>query len=228
MDLFSHRVYLESQRTKEDTQVAASLLRGWKAMGLPDFLQIDNALSFHGSNTYPRSFGTVIKTCLHFGVQPVFIPVGEPWRNGVIESFNDTYNKNFFRRQWFKSYAHLKHQSKNFQRFHNKHHRYSCLQGKTPDECTERYQFRPHRLGPNTKVPRLDYIPDGTIILIRFIRSDRTLDIFGEKFIVPRELIYSYVKAVIVTQIHALLVYQGEQLVLTLGYQLPDQNAFSY
>jgi len=70
-------------------------------MGLPDFLQIDNALSFHGSDKYPRSFGTVIKTRLHFGVQPVFIPGGEPWRNGVINSFNDTYNKKFFRRQWF-------------------------------------------------------------------------------------------------------------------------------
>jgi len=31
----------------------------------------------------------------------VFIPIGEPWRNGVVESFNDTYNRRFFRRQWF-------------------------------------------------------------------------------------------------------------------------------
>jgi putative transposase len=29
----------------------------------------------------------------------------EPWRNGVIEKFNDTYSKKFFRRQWFHSYA---------------------------------------------------------------------------------------------------------------------------
>lgn len=107
------------------------------------------------------------------------------------------------------SYAHLKHQGKNFQRFHKKHHRYSCLKGKTPDEFTERYNFSPHTLGPNTKLPHLDYMPDGNITLIRFIHSDRKLDIFGEKFIVPRELFYSYVKAVIFTQIHALLVYQG-------------------
>jgi len=88
MDLFSHRVYIESQRTKEDKPIAASLMRCWKALGIPDFLQLDNELSFRCSNKYPRSFGIVIKLCLHFGIQPVFIPVAEPWRNGVIERFN--------------------------------------------------------------------------------------------------------------------------------------------
>ena len=134
MDVFSHQVYIESQRSKQDKKVANSLLRCWKAMGLPDYLQLDNELSFRGSNKYPRSFGLVIRLCLHFGVAPVFIPAGEPWRNGVIEKFNDTYNKKFFRRQWFPSYATLKRQSKNFQRFHNKYHRYSCISGKTPNE----------------------------------------------------------------------------------------------
>jgi hypothetical protein len=221
MDLFSHRIYIESQRTKEDKQVAASLMRAWKNLGLPDFLQLDNALNFHGSNKYPRSFGIVIKTCLYFGVQPVFIPISEPWRNGVIEHFNDTYNKKFFRRQWFNSYAHLKRQSKNFQRFHNKHHRYSCLKGKTPDEFTKNYEYRPATLGPNTKLPNLDYIPDGNVIFIRFIRSDRILNIFGEKFQVSKNLVYSYVKAIAVIKIHTLQVYLGEDLVEVFDYQLP-------
>lgn len=221
MDLFSHRVYIESQRTKEDKQVAASLMRCWKAIGIPDFLQFDNELSFHGSNKYPRSLGIVLRVCLHYGIQPVFIPIGEPWRNGAIEHFNDTYNKKFFRRQWFPSYSALKRQSKNFQRFHNKHHRYSCLKGKTPDEFTQSYEYEPITLGPNTKIPNLDYIPDGDIILIRFIRSDRMLDIFGEKFRVSKDLVYSYVKAVIVTKAHALQVYLGEEFVEAFDYQLP-------
>jgi hypothetical protein len=38
MDVFSHQVYIESQRSKADRQVAASLLRCWKAIGLPDFI----------------------------------------------------------------------------------------------------------------------------------------------------------------------------------------------
>jgi putative transposase len=189
-------------------------------MGLPDFLLLDNELSFRGSNKYPRSPGLVIKLCLYFGVQPVFIPVGEPWRNGVIEKFNDTYNRKFFRRQWFNSYSQLKRQSKNFQRFHNKHHRYSCLKGKTPLEVIEQSAFEPQRIGPNTKLSEIGQIPDGNIVLIRFIRSDRMLDIFGEKFIVPEALIYSYVKAVIVTDIQMLQIYLGEELVLSFDYKL--------
>ena len=76
------------------------------------------------------------------------------------------------------------------------------------------------RLGGNTKLPQLDEIPDGNIILIRFIRSNRILDIFGEKFKVSKDLIYSYVKAVIVTKIHMLQVYVGEKLVEKFDYRL--------
>ena len=220
MDVYSHQVYIESQRTKHDRQIASSLLKCWKAVGLPDFLQLDNALSFLVSNRYPRSPGLVIRLCLHFGVQPVFIPIGEPWRNGVVEKFNDTYNKKFFRRQWFSSYAVLKRQSKYFQRFHNKHHRYSCLKGKTPLEMLQTSGFNPSQLGGNTKLPKLDAVPDGNIILIRFIRSNRVLDIFGEKFKVSKNLVYSYVKAVIVTKIHRLQLYLGEELVDSFDYQL--------
>lgn len=211
---------MESQRTKHNRQIASSLLRCWKAVGLPDFLQLDNELSFRGSNRYPRSPGLIIRFCLHFGVQPVFIPIGEPWRNGVIEKFNDTYNKKFFRRQWFPNYNVLKRQSKNFQRFHNKHHRYSCLSGKTPLETLQTNGFKPIQLGGNTKLPDLDKVPDGNIILIRFIRSNRVLDIFGEKFKVSKSLVYSYVKAVIVTNIHRLQLYLGEDMVDSFDYQL--------
>ncbi len=200
--------------------MASSLLRCWKAVRLPDFVQFDNALSFRGSNKYPRSPGLVIRLCLYFGVTPVFIPIGEPWRNGCIEKFNDTYDKKFFRRQWFPSYGTLKLQSKNFQRFHNKHHRYSCLKGKTPQEVINSADLKPVIIGANTKLPQLDEVPDGNIILVRFIRSDRMLNVFGEKFKVSKDLVYSYLKAVIVTGIHQLQIYLGDDLVDTLDYYL--------
>ena len=83
MDLYSHQVYLESQRAKADEQVASSLMRCWKALGMPDFLQLDNELSFHGSNRYPRSFGIVLRLCLYYGIQPDFHPC---WR--ALEKWN--------------------------------------------------------------------------------------------------------------------------------------------
>jgi transposase InsO family protein len=39
--------------------------------------------------------GPLIRLCLHHGVEPWFIPVSEPWRNGVVEKFNDHYQVRF-------------------------------------------------------------------------------------------------------------------------------------
>jgi len=222
IDLFSHEVYTEAQRTKEDSHVCQGLLRCWKTIGIPDYLQLDNALNFRGSNRYPRSMGMVIRLCLSYGVHPIFIPIGEPWRNGVVERFNNTYDKRFFRRQWFSSYAVLKQQSRNFQRFHNKHHRYSCLKGKTPFEMKQAEGFTPITVRPGSKMPDLSFIPDGNISLVRFIRSNRQLDIFGERFEVSKDLVYSYVRAQIVTSLHAVQLYLGNDIVDTFEYRMPD------
>ena len=66
----------------------------------------------------------------------------------------------------------------------------------------------------------LDYAPDGEITLIRFIRSDQKIDMFGEEFEVLKDLVYSYVKAVILTEIHALQLYLSNELVDTFDYKL--------
>lgn len=197
-------------------------------MGMPDFLQIDNALTFRGSNRYPRSFGLVIRLCLHYGVTPVSIPINEPWRNGMIESFNDSYDKNFYRRQWFPSYSAIKRQSKNFQRFHNKHHRYGCLKGNTPVEVIAALNDASETLPSATKLPRLEHIPEGRIVLIRFIRSNPQLDIFTEKFKVPRDLVYSYVKAEIDTSVHTLELYLGDEFITSFDYPIPSGNDGSW
>jgi hypothetical protein len=84
----------------------------------------------------------------------------------------------------------------------------------------------PMRDGPVLSPPKfqligLDYIPEGAISLIRFIRSDRKLDIFGEDFEVPKELVYTYVRAKIITGLHQIQLYSGDELASTFQYQLP-------
>ncbi len=88
-------------------------------------------------------------------------------------------------------------------------------------EVIAQEDYKPITLGPNTKLPQIDDIPDGTIHLIRFIRSDRKLDVFGEKFEVSKELVYLYVRAVIVTEVHRLQGYRGDALVHVFEYHLP-------
>ena len=47
----------------------------------------------------------------------------------------------------------------------------------------------PLLLAAATKLPKLDHIPDGHIIVIRFICSHRQLDIFSAKML--KELVYT-------------------------------------
>jgi hypothetical protein len=87
-------------------------------------------------------------------------------------------------------------------------------------ELIEQTNTDPVRLGPNTRLPRLDYVPHGDIVLMRFIRSDRQLNIFGETFKVSKDLVYSYVKAAIRTKMHSLQVCLNDELIHTFEYRL--------
>jgi putative transposase len=223
MDVATHRVKINPIRTKEDRVVVAALLQSWRKLGLPDFLQLDNALSFWGSRLHPHAMGLLIRVCLRLGVQPVFIPLGEPWRNGEIERFQDVFDKMFFRAQFFKSFEALCEEATRFEQFHDSRHVYSCLNGQTPDSALG--DFEPVPLPEGFAVPskRL-LVEDGFIHLIRFIRSDRVLDIFGEKFQLDPSLVYEYVVATICTEIHQLQVRHDDGLVHWFDYPIPLEH----
>lgn len=121
----------------------------------------------------------------------------------------------------FRTYRQLRTQSKTFQQFHNKHHRHSRLKGKTPFQVFQESDYIPIQLSPRFTLPNIDHIPDGTISLLRFIRSKRKLNIFGEHFELPKDLIYTYVRAKIITSLHQAQIYRGDNLVIILPYRLP-------
>ena len=222
MDIDTHRIKLNPSRCKDDESVAEGLIKTWKKLGTPDFLQMDNELSFRGSNRYPHSLGLVLRLCLLLKIQPVFIPQGEPWRNGVIESFQDTFDKAFFRSQWFPSFKELCLEAPKFENYHNEYYIYSCLNGKTPNRILQEDFLGIELLPDDFQLPK-DKIPieDGYIHFFRFIRSDRLLDIFGEKFTLSKDLVYEYVKATICTDLQILQVRHDNQLVEIFSYPLP-------
>lgn len=123
IDTFSNAVALEAVLSKRAVDIVEALVAAWQRLGIPRRLQMDNELAFRGSNRYPRSFGLLIRLCLYLGVEPIFIPEAEPWRNGVIERFNDVYDKLFFRSQHFSDLVHLRGELPVFETFHNTQHR---------------------------------------------------------------------------------------------------------
>jgi putative transposase len=103
-------------------------------VGIPDLLQMDNQLAFRGSNRSPHSLGLVLRLCLLLGIQPMFIPQGEAWRNGEVKSFQGTFDKAFFRSQRFSFFKELCSEAPQLEHYHNEHHLYGCLKGKTPNQ----------------------------------------------------------------------------------------------
>lgn len=218
IDAYDRRCCINPVRRQTKSDILASLIRCFLVLGIPKYLQMDNKLPMRGSNRYPHSFGLIICLCLYLGIQPIFIPIGEPWRNGIIERFQDVFDKMFFRSQYFMNFSHLVSQARGFEIFHDNNHRYSTLEGKTP---MEKRSGDIKYLSKDFKLPSKLNIAHGYIHLIRFIRSNRILDIFGEKFSMPAQLEYEYVWATIDTGQETLSIYHDFKLVEKLDYPLP-------
>lgn len=218
IDTENHHAGVYPIKDKSSMTIAGSLVHFWTAYGMPDYLQMDNELTFRGSNRFPRSLGIVLRLALSQGITPIFIPPSEPWRNGIIEKFNCNLSKYFFTPQKFASYEDLALKAPEFSDFHNQNHRYSSQGGKIPNQIHSACQD--HKLEPiNLKDP----IPlvSGSVIFIRFVRSDRRLSILGTGFTLKKELVYTYVIAQIVVDQHVLLIVQDGMIHHVFPFAMP-------
>jgi hypothetical protein len=220
IDVETHTCYTKPLRTKSSEEILLAIAEFWHEFGLPDALQMDNELCFRGSNRYPRSFGSVVKFALSLGVAPVFIPIKEPWRNGIVEKFNNTYQKRFLKKKTFLNFEHLIQESKIFNEFHNAHHRYSVLQQKTPNEASKLIGEQVLYNGNIHKQKDIK-IDKGEVYYIRFIRSDLKLIIASEIFLVDKTLMYSYVEAEVNIDNQCLVVRQNREIKMIFPYITP-------
>jgi putative transposase len=199
MDAYSNAVALAAMPSKRAPNVVEALVAAWQKLGLPRYLQLDNELSFRGSNRHPRSFGLLIRLCLYLGVEVVFIPEREPWRNGIVERFNDVYDKLFWRPQSVRDLAHLREELPHFETFHNTQHRYAKLGQHTPwaiHTATPRrrlaQRFALHRQGLLWR--------EGRISFIRLTDEQGRVRLFSETFLVDSTLVHEYVQSTIFTK----------------------------
>lgn len=192
----------------------AALWRIWRRLGLPKYLQVDNEMTFAGSPNSPRSLGPLVRLCLPLGVEPVFIPVREPWRNGVIEKFQGFWDQRVWQKQALPDVAALYKANEQFEKKHNRDWRYTKLKGKTPlqtladAKVSLEYPQTPKRPKEWPAQPEA-----GRYHLIRFIRGNGKLNVFGELFQVDPDLRYEYVWATVDIEKQRLhLMHDGEQV----------------
>lgn len=220
IDTFCRRCYVKPVRNKSSKNILKTLVECWQTQGMPDALQMDNELAFRGSNKFPHSFGSVVRFALSQNVAPVFIPIKEPWRNGMIERFNNTFEKRFLTSMVFNDFNHLCQVSKDFIIFHNENHRYSTQNHRTPNEVARQMQVPDFYQG---SIHTLKKIPleTGSIYFIRFIRSDLRLRLPTESFKVKEILKYSYVVAEVNIDNQCLIVRQDNKIIQLFSYKTP-------
>lgn len=221
VDVSSAQAATEAIHSRATEQVIPGLWNIWSRLGIPTFLQLDNELVFFGNRRYPNALGQVMRLCLHVGVELIFIPVREPWRNSIIEKFNDHWNRMFYRRVSISSFEMLRSESLRFDHRHNSTWRYTKLSGRTPNralaECAVKLRF-PDR--PTPPPMPFDKPTEGRVSFIRFIRSDLQLEIFGQRWAMPPEASYEYVRATIDVGVGKMSVALHGETILTQDYKL--------
>lgn len=220
IDLATGRSASESTLTRDAQATVDAIWSSWGRLGMPRHQQVDNEMVFYGSPRYPRAMGPLLRLCLLHEIDLWFIPVAEPWRNGVVEKYNDLWQQKFLRRINLASHPELCMQNLLFEERHNGRYRYSKLNGRTPMETLKasghELRFPPDGPAPQHPLPQPDR---GWYHLLRFVRSDRVLDVFGEKFLAPPECTYEYVRVTVDVARQRLQVF--------LNHQLVDEHCYS-
>lgn len=221
IDVTTSRSGVEPLRGKDSQSIINAFWAIWLRMGIPKNLQVDNELSYYGSHRYPRGMGALIRLCLYLGIELWFIPIAEPWRNGVIEKFNDHYEQKFLNKVSMTNFDELVVGSLSFENKHNSRYRYSKLGGKTPlmalNNMKAKLHFPLEDKAPLHPLPKPD---NGRYHLVRFIRSDRKLNVFGETFSLAPELQYEYVVATVDVKEQSLKIFLGRAQVDEFNYKL--------
>lgn len=209
--------------SKRAVDITRGVTSFWKAYTIPDFLQLDNELSFKGSNRHPRGLGLLMRTAMQLNVIPRFIPVGEPWRNGVIERFNQKVERTLLI-QPHRDFDDLLCHAREFMETHNSSHHYSPFGQKTPDQLDYELGIPMVPLNHDYEVderPRLDSDNLNEIHFIRLVRSDLTINVLNTEIRVDPMLMHTYVMAQLLVNDHLLLIKQDGKTVQTVEFPMP-------
>jgi putative transposase len=194
-DKMSKKTALRALSNKSMDAIVDFLVSAWQNMGCPKYLKMDNCLDFRGSNLYPRSPSKLMRVCLDLGVQPVFIPLREPWRNGVVENLNGLLARFLFRTHTFATEKQLHQAVQRLETTINTTHRLLALEGKTPHEFAAhaRLRYPPHNYDWRTRDLQL---LKGKVTFIRFVRKSGRITLTAkDKFLIGKKYKWHYVMA---------------------------------
>ena len=192
---------------KTVTSVRAHLLSMWQTLGLPHRLHLDNDAAFTGGERTSRRFGTVVRLCLYVGIEPVFLPPGEPKRNAVVERINGLWARQFWDRNHFRTVGEVLRRQPVFLDWYAQEYTPPSLDGLTVAQAQRR--VRRVRLSKRQaqNLPAALPITAGRVHFVRRVAADGTISFLGETWMVSKRLAQQYVWATVITHCRRLELY---------------------
>ncbi|HLB45768.1 MAG TPA: helix-turn-helix domain-containing protein, partial [Anaerolineales bacterium] len=179
-DVFDRAVCLRIYRSRKMDSVLAFLGECWKELGRPAQAQFDNAREVTGWGPAARYLSRPIRLCLRFGVEPVFIPPAQPYRNGSVENFNGWFQPRLFQRR-YPNLAALKRELHHLQEAVNTQHVQRHLGGLTPAQYRRRRKLQ--KLPPSYVIPTEPLpIAAGQVTFIRQVTPNGNVHLLSQTF----------------------------------------------
>lgn len=218
IDVYSRKACVNIIRTKQAKATMGAFISTWKRMGIPQYLQLDNDPVFETGSYFERLLSRVLKLALSLNIEPIFIPVREPWRNSYIEKFNSTYKHVFFNSQRWDDIGHIRKESRVFEEIRDETYCLSVHNGLTPNEVISNHSI--NYLPGDYKIPKKLLLPKkGKIHFIRFIRSDRKMRVLADEFELRGDVVYEYIKATLDIKEQALFIYYQDEIIQSFNYK---------
>ena len=192
---------------KSGATVREHALATWQMLGLPDGLQLDNDAAFNGGYKVQRLFGAFVRLCLYVGIEPIFLPVGEPKRNRVVERLHGLWAQAFWHRHRFDGVAEVRRAAPQFMRFYMERYHPPSLQGATPRQAQRVVGRRKLRAAQAGELPRVLPLTAGRVHFVRLVDAQGQITLLNERWTVGKRLAGQYVWATISTMRRRLVIY---------------------
>lgn len=183
--------------SEKSADVACShLLQSAQELGIASYLQVDNDAAFTGLGKRARIFGRFVRCALYLGIELIFLPPGEPKRNGLVERVNGLWTSGFWDKNVFESIKEVRNKAWKFQSWYSDYEPPS-LKGKSVREASQEYHHKKLSLDQVERIPAQLPLTQGRIHYIRKVNAQGRIEILKESWMVSKSLRGSYVWATI-------------------------------
>lgn len=158
----------------------------WKNLGRPTQVQFDNGRELVGWGPAARYLSRVIRLCLRFGIEPIFIPPHRPQYNGAVENFNGWFQVHLLQRRYSRP-AQLKRELQRLQEVVTTQHVHRRLGGLTPNQFRRRLKLQ---LLPAPFIVPTELLPiaAGRVTFIRMVTRHGNVYFLSQTFWIGKRL----------------------------------------